>query len=89
MFNLVTSVIAAPPPVKPVPPPGADKISQLINWAAWIVTALGVVGIILVGAYLMCRNDRGEGSNATTKLGSVLGGLILVSAASAIVGLLV
>ena len=61
----------------------------MINWAAWIVTALGVVGIILVGAYLMFRNDRGEGSNATTKLGSVLGGLILVSAASAIVGLLV
>jgi|GEM_PF-2680072 len=87
--DVASGVVMDVPVVDPAEPPGAEKITQLINWAAWVVTALGVVAIILVGAYLMFHNDRGEGSNAQTKLGSVLGGLVLISAASAIVGLLV
>lgn len=89
LSNFVWSIVTKAPPVKPAAPPGAEKILKIVGWVSWTVTVMGIVGILAVACYMMFRNDRGEGSNATSKLAYVLGGLILVSAASAIVGVIV
>ncbi|WIM07992.1 TrbC/VirB2 family protein [Trueperella bernardiae] len=72
--------------VDPAQPPGTEGIQTIIGWLAWIATALGVVGIIIVGVTMFFQNRRGEGGEAAGKLGWVLAGLVLITAASAIVG---
>lgn len=72
----------------PAQPPGTEGIQTIIGWVAWVATALGVVGIIGVGITMFFQNRRGEGGEAAGKLGWVLAGLVLVTAASAIVGAL-
>ncbi|WP_270973910.1 TrbC/VirB2 family protein [Trueperella pyogenes] len=74
--------------VDPAQPPGTEGIQTIIGWVAWIATALGVVGIIIVGITMFFQNRRGEGGEAAGKLGWVLAGLVLITAASAIVGAL-
>ncbi|MET7074244.1 hypothetical protein ABZS16_04475 [Trueperella pyogenes] len=74
--------------VNPEQPPGTEKVLTVINWAAWVGTALGVLGIIIVGITMLFHNRRGEGGDAAGKLGWVLAGLILISSASTIVGVL-
>ena len=74
--------------VDPAQPPGTGGIQTIIGWLAWIATALGVVGIIIVGVTMFFQNRRGEGGEAAGKLGWVLAGLVLITAASAIVGAL-
>ena len=74
--------------VDPAQPPGTEGIQTIIGWFAWIATALGVVGIIIVGITMFFQNRRGEGGEAAGKLGWVLAGLVLITAASAIVGVL-
>ncbi|QOR45473.1 TrbC/VirB2 family protein [Trueperella pecoris] len=74
--------------VNPEQPPGTEKVFTVINWVAWVGTALGVLGIIIVGITMLFQNRRGEGGEAAGKLGWVLAGLILISSASAIVGVL-
>ncbi|MCM3908066.1 TrbC/VirB2 family protein [Trueperella bernardiae] len=74
--------------VDPAQPPGTEGIQTIIGWLAWIATALGVVGIIIVGVTMFFQNRRGEGGEAAGKLGWVLAGLVLITAASAIVGAL-
>lgn len=86
---LWTVAVDALPNVTPQAPPGSGKILTIIGWASWIVTVMGIAAIFAVAGYMMFRNDRGEGSNAQSKLGYVLAGLILISAASAIVGVIV
>lgn len=74
--------------VDPAQPPGTEGILTIIGWVAWVATALGVVGIIIVGITMFFQNRRGEGGEAAGKLGWVLAGLVLITAASAIVGAL-
>lgn len=74
--------------VDPAQPPGTEGIQTIIGWLAWIATALGVAGIIIVGVTMFFQNRRGEGGEAAGKLGWVLAGLVLITAASAIVGAL-
>lgn len=74
--------------VDPTQPPGTGGIQTIIGWVAWVATALGVVGIIVVGITMLFQNRRGEGGEAAGKLGWVLAGLVVITAASAIVGAL-
>lgn len=74
--------------VDPAAPPGSGKFLTVLGWASWIITGLGVLGVMLVGAMMFFSNRRGEGGEAAKSLGWVFGGLIIVSTASAIVAVL-
>lgn len=70
-------------------PPGSDKILQVLGWLAWVATAAGVIGLIIVGVRMGLKNHRGEGSDAAAGLGWVIAGLIIVASAGPIVNALI
>jgi hypothetical protein len=72
-----------------VPPPGAEGIVTIVQWVAWVVLAVCVVGVLLVGARMAVAHRRGEGAGYATELGFVLGAAVLVSSASALIAALV
>ena len=69
-------------------PPGSAKIETVIRWVAWIVFALGVVGLLIVAGRMMLKHKRGEGEEAASGLTWVLGGCIVAASAGALVGAL-
>lgn len=74
--------------VTPEAPPGSDSILKVLGWGAWIGSALGIGGIMIVAVMMFKSNRRGEGGESATALGWVLAGLILFSAAGAVAGIL-
>jgi hypothetical protein len=69
-------------------PPGASKLTKILRWAFWCVSALGVLGIMAVSAKMFTSFRNGEGSEHMSMLGRVLVGCILAASASGIVGAL-
>ncbi len=83
----LTSVIAAVPnPGQGTQPPGSDGIVTIIKWAAWIGLAVCVLGVIIAGGSMAVASRRGEGGEHMSRLGWVLGGCIIIGAASGLVG---
>ena len=70
-------------------PPGAEGITTIVSWIAWLVLALCVVGVLGVGASMALAHRRGDGGEHAVGLAYVLGGAVLVGSASAIVAALV
>ncbi len=84
-----TDVLAVLDPGEGAPPPGAEGIVTIVEWIAWVVLAVCVVGVLLVGARMALAHRRGEGSAYAAELGFVLGGAILVGSASGLIAALV
>ncbi|MGX1976875.1 hypothetical protein [Streptomyces kronopolitis] len=81
--------LAAPPdPGGGIKPPGADKLTKILGWAAWCVTALCVAGIIAVAGRMAVNHRRGEGGEHAMALGVVMLACFLLGTASGIVGAL-
>jgi len=86
LHHAVTLAAAGPPPTKPEQPPGMENVTKVLNWIAWGVTILCVVGIFMVGGKMAISHRNGEGLEAGSGLGKVLIACILVGAASGLVG---
>jgi hypothetical protein len=72
-----------------VAPPGvAANVTTIFQWAAWIVFAIAVAGVMFVAVKMILQHHRGEGGQAMASLFYVLGGAILTAAASGIIGAL-
>ena len=85
-----TVVSAVPNPGGGTAPPGSDKIVLILRWAAWIVSAACVLGVLFcAGSMALAHQGRGGGHDHTARLGWVLGGCILVGMASGLVGALI
>lgn len=70
-------------------PPGVGtNIGTVISWASWICFVIAILGVMFVAFKLMVMHHRGEGGQHFASLLYVLGGAILVAAASGIVGAL-
>ena len=82
------TVLAVVDPGEGTPPPGAEGIVTIVEWVAWTVLALCVVGVILVGGRMALAHRRGEGAGFAGELVLVLGGAVLVSSASALIAAL-
>jgi len=82
------AIMEIPNPV-PVQPPGTAGFTTIMGWAKWIALAVCVLGLIAAGAMMAINSRRGEGSEHVGRIGSALGGVILISAASALVGFLI
>jgi len=72
----------------PVAPPGAARFLQLVGWVSWGVTALAVVGLMMVAGTLMIAHRRGDVSQHGAALGAVFSGCILAAPAGPIVAAL-
>ncbi|MFK0294854.1 hypothetical protein ACIQU6_30880 [Streptomyces sp. NPDC090442] len=70
-------------------PPGAEKLTKVLGWAAWTVTAICVGGILAVAGKMALNHRRGEGGEHAMALGVVLVACCLAGTASAIVGALI
>ncbi len=83
-------VLAVLDPGQGVAPPGAEGITTIVQWVAWVVLALCVVGVLVVGGSMAVAHRRGgPGTQFAVDLAYVLGGAVLVGSASALVAALV
>lgn len=73
----------------PVQPPGTEGFTSIMGWAKWVALAVCVLGLIAAGALMAIQSRRGEGGEHVGKIGMALGGVIVISAAGALVGFLV
>ena len=86
-----SSVVIAevPNPGTGTAPPGSEGLLTILKWIAWIVFALAVVGILISAGTMMVNNRHGQGGEHAARLSWVLGGCVLASVASGVVGALV
>lgn len=79
---------AAPTPVG-AQPPGTAGVLTILNWGFWLVSAVGVGGLLGVSGMMMLRHRRGEGGESMGSLGWVLGGFVLATASGPIANVLI
>lgn len=87
--HVATGVLAAvPDPGAGIAPPGAEKVTTIVSWVAWVAFALCVVGVIFAGAMMAVGRSRGDGGEHASRLGWTFAGCIVIGTASALVGAL-
>lgn len=64
--------------ISPTPPPGSDKILELVNVIGWIALVGGVVAIVLAGALMGYEKWQSGGDAQTPKkiMFAIVGGVI-------------
>jgi type IV secretory pathway VirB2 component (pilin) len=82
-------IAQVPDPGSGKKPPGADGLTDILSWAAWIAFGVCVLGVIIAGGAMAMGSRRGEGGEHMSRLGWALGGCIVIGAASSLVGALV
>ncbi|WP_017585610.1 hypothetical protein [Nocardiopsis ganjiahuensis] len=71
-------------------PPGLDSgFTTILGWAKWLALAVCVLGLIIAGALMAIQSRRGEGGEHMSKIGMVLAGVIIISAATSLVSFLI
>lgn len=86
-LDVVTSLPLDIPDPDPVVPPGFEGPTGLIiGMLRWGGLALAVVGIIIIAARMTINIRRGEAAHEVGGLGYVALAVILIGAASALVG---
>lgn len=91
MFNftaIATAIMSLPDP-DAVQPPGTDGFISIMGWLKWVALALCIIGLIVAGALMAVNQRRGEGGEHASRIGFALAGVIIISAAAALVGFLV
>ena len=89
LHTLITVIAAVPNPGQGQQPPGSDGIVKILGWAAWVAVVICVLGVLIAGATMAIQHRRQEGGESMARLGWVLGGVIVIGSASALVGALV
>lgn len=92
IVGVVADVVAALPLDVPDPiavqPPGTGGLNTIMGWAKWVALAVCILGLFAAGALMAIQSRRGEGGEHVGKIGMALGGVIVISAAAALVGFL-
>lgn len=86
--DLAAFIPAQIPDPAPVQPPGTEGFLSIMGWAKWVALALCIMGLVAAGAMMSWQSRRGEGGEHVGKIGMALGGVIVISAAGALVGFL-
>lgn len=76
------------PAPRPVRPPGTDGLTVMLGWGMWLVTFLGIVGVLISAGSMMVAHRRGEGGEQASRLGWVLGGCVVAAASAQMVNVL-
>ncbi len=82
----VLSGTSSPSPEMPEPPGNTRwNFNIVLGYVTWIGLALAIISLIILGALIAIKIHSGEGIAAVGKVGVVLGAVIIISSASAIV----
>ncbi|MFJ8017570.1 hypothetical protein [Streptomyces sp. NPDC096339] len=65
-----------------------DPLNQVLSWMAWLVSAAGVMGVLIVGSRMAIALRSGNGDEHLTQLATVLGACIIGATAGPIVAFL-
>lgn len=77
-----------PDPGSGTAPPGAGKFKDIRGWAKWLAFGVCIIALFVAGAMLGFGGRTGEGGEHAARVGRVLVGVVIVSAATALVGFL-
>lgn len=83
------AVVAAVPNPRSSQPPGFNRFVDVMAWGKWVALGVCIMGLIGAGAMMAVQSRRGEGGEHVGKIGFALIGVIVISAAGALVGFLV
>lgn len=86
LMNLAGDGLPNPNPERP---PGMQGIDDLLNWAQFLAFAVAIGGLIVAGAMLAINLRNGQGSDEGVMLTKPIIGALVISAAGAIIGILV
>lgn len=73
----------------PKQPPGFDKIEDVLGWVKWLCLAVLIAALMATGAKMALGSRHGDGEEHAGRVGRVLVGTIIVSAAGALIGFFV
>src|SRR5690606_40053304 len=65
--------------------PSAGNITTVLGYVTWISLVVAIISLMILGALIATRMRAGEGIAAVGKVGLVLGAVVLISGASALV----
>jgi len=65
--------------------PNSENITRVLGYVTWISLAVALLSLFILGAMIATRMRAGEGIAAVGKVGLVLGAVVLISGASAMV----
>lgn len=88
LHSVIGTVLASVPDPAPIQPPGTEGLVSIMGWVKWVALAICVIGLVVAGAMMAIQSRRGEGGEHAGKIGMALGGVIVISAAGALVGFL-
>lgn len=89
LSSSLTVLAAVVDPGQGIAPPGADKITTVVSYVAWLATAACVVGFLVAGTMMALSNSgHGSGGQHGSRLGWVMGGCVVIGMASGLVGAL-
>lgn len=73
--------------VAPTPPPGSEKLLTGLGYVMWGVSIACVLGVLILGGKMALSAGSSHAGHGIGKgLGFVLGAMVLIGAATAIVG---
>ena len=89
LAHLLDVLGSVPNPGEGEAPSGFGKFNDIMGWAKWIALGILVVALMAAGVRLAVAGRTGDGGEHVTHIGRALGGVIVVSAAFALVSFLV
>ncbi|GAA2052096.1 hypothetical protein [Nocardiopsis rhodophaea] len=95
MFNeavsaMTVTLAAVPDPGAGSAPEGvASGVETILAWVKWVSLGVCVLGLMVAGATMAIQSRRGEGGEHMSKIGMVLAGVIVISAATSLVTALI
>ncbi|MER6212960.1 hypothetical protein ABT213_02760 [Streptomyces sp. NPDC001674] len=65
-----------------------DPLDRILGWMAWLVSAAGILGVLIVGSRMAMALRSGTGDEHLTQLATVLGACVIGATAGPIVAFL-
>lgn len=77
-----------PKPGDPQAPPGFENFTAIMGWAKWLCLGVLIICLMVAGARMGFGGRSGDGEEHAGRVGRVLMGTIIVTAAGSLVGFL-